>query len=176
MKSRLLVVVISIGGSGGGGGGGSGGGNPPNPWWEEPCEEDPYYIGRFTPCDGVMGWQPIIDTVPPLTDSIIAIRLKRLYEKTSGMADSLFNKAQLDGKERTFTFVPTTINGLPDSIGMWAKSGTIHESSPTLTINSFGIWHSHQDEEPNNPNDLYKNQCFDGPDINKLYKNRTVDG
>jgi hypothetical protein len=44
---------------------GEGGGGVPNEnWWDEECEEDPSGIGRYVPCDGVVGWQPISNEQP----------------------------------------------------------------------------------------------------------------
>lgn len=48
------------GGSGNGGGGGGG-----NTWWDDPCEEDADANGKVEPCDGIVGWEPIIDVPSP---------------------------------------------------------------------------------------------------------------
>ncbi|MBI5857516.1 MAG: hypothetical protein HZB42_07680 [Sphingobacteriales bacterium] len=160
------------GGNGEPGGGGSGGGTggPPPP----PCgTSNPNRSSVTTPCGP--GWTPIEEpggggSSPP-NDSIIAENLKRLIQKSLNKPDSLHYEAQQDGNERTFTFVKTVTG---DTAIMWIKTGTSHSSSPTLTYNSFAIFHTHQEDDPTGGSD--KNQCFDGPDIYKLYKNVTVDG
>lgn len=140
-------------GSGGGDGGGGGSGSPP-------------------PCTGPncgVGWVPVPITEPgnnPPNDSTIAENLKKLYLKGQTKTDSLFTKAMSDGLERTFTFVRSN----NDTIPMFFKSGDSLSSSPTFAYDFFSVWHSHQDEGPGD-----RNQCFDGPDIYKIYKNVIVD-
>jgi hypothetical protein len=186
-ECTTVSVEIPSGGSGGspvpaplpggGFGGGPGGGSPIT----DPC--DGKLAGRYLipnpgeplfPCYKDIPWEPVsppnISSDP--IDSLIAVRLKRLYEKTQKTADSLFSKAQENKNERTFTFVKSTT----DTVIKWAKEGTTYSSSPTLAENYFGIWHSHQDEYPRTDN---RNQSFDGPDIYKQYyhafKNQNVE-
>ena len=164
-------------GTGGGGGpeggqyGGSGDG-----WnsWDPPiCEEEPE--GRSTTYQECgPGWTPPGINVPVLApiinnDSLIAVNLKKLLQKAGNTPDSLHNVAQQDGKERTFTF--EKING--DTIVTGIKIGGTHSSSPNLNSTSFGFCHTHQEDDPIGGSD--KNQCFDGPDIYKLYKNGPID-
>lgn len=161
------------GGDGGSGGGSQGGSGAPGGGWEPPpCGGG---AGRYlvvNPCSP--GWIPVVLEDPPSitlpNDSIIALNLKNLYLKAENLPDSLLNCAMQDGDERTFTF-----NLMPpnDTVAAYPKRGNKLSSQPTLFPNSFAIWHCHQDDGPNDP---YKNQSFDGPDIYKLYKNRTIDG
>lgn len=162
----------NTGGTGGtgGGGGGTGGSTPPG------CEEGPTSGRNYNPCGG--GWTPIpIEDEPggggstPPNDTTIANNLKKLIEKAQNKPDSVHAAAQQNGNERTFTFIRTPSN---DTVPMWVREGTSHTSSPTLTSYSFAILHTHQEDDLTAV--YYKNECFDGPDIYKLYKNVTIDG
>ena len=146
------------GGTGGGTGGGSGGGTGGT--------------GGGTGGTGGGGWVPLGDdntTLPP-NDSTIAANLKRLIQKANNKPDSAHDAAQRNGNERTFSFLRTG----GDTVAMYIKEGTSHTSSPTLTSNTFAILHTHQEDDTTAV--FYKNECFDGPDIYKLYKNVTIDG
>jgi hypothetical protein len=156
------------GGGGGGSGGGSGGG-----WTPPECPAGPpAKLSTLPECQP--GWNPppVIVSIPapPLTDSIIAENLKKLILKAGNKPDSLYNAAQADDYERAFTF--ERING--DTLATWPIRGTPNSSSPNLTNNTFGFGHTHQQQVP--ITDVDKNQCFDGPDIYKVYKNACIDG
>lgn len=128
--------------------------------------------GSGTGGDGP-GWVPIDDSggsATPPNDSTIAEGLKRLLMKAGNAPDSLHRAAQEDGLERTFTFIRRP-NG--DTTIAWIKEGGTHESFPTLTGYSIAFFHTHQEDDPVGGSD--KNQCFDGPDIYKLYKNAAID-
>jgi hypothetical protein len=84
--------------------------------------------------------------------------------------DSLHNIAQQDGDERTFTF---NRNPNGDTAVIYPHRGNSHSSQPKIFFTSFGFFHTHQEDDPAGGTD--KNQCFDGPDIYKLYKNAVVD-
>jgi|GEM_PF-5425927 len=84
--------------------------------------------------------------------------------------DSLHNQAQQDGDERTFTF---NRNPNGDASVIYPLRGNSHSSQPNLFFTSFGFLHTHQEDDPIGGSD--KNQCFDGPDIYKLYKNAVID-
>ena len=157
------------GGTGGGSGGGGtgGGGTPP------PCG------GAITPTSNLIetnapctpGWGPILPDEPdvPLNDTTIAMRLKRLITKAQVTIDSLHTKSQEDNKERTFTYIKTPT----DTSVMWIREGTSHTSSPTLAQNACAIFHTHYEDDPTGGTD--RNQCFDGPDLYKVYKNFAID-
>lgn len=164
------------GGSGTGGGGngtGGGGGTPPPP----ECQPPTAVKGMDAPLPGTgcpPGWTPLPPPPPPSPvneDSLIAENLKRLMQKAQNKPDSVHNEAQLNGNERTFTFIRTSSG---DTAVMWIREGSTHESIPTITSYSFAILHTHQEDDTTII--FYKNECFDGPDIYKLYKNITVDG
>lgn len=129
---------------------------PPNP-----CGTVNQRGGAIQVCESSWVW---IDDMPsPLSpgDSLIAANLKRLYNKGLSMSNLLYDSAQSDKDERTFTYV---VNGSNDTIPMFPLRGSIYESWPQLAYNYMGIWHSHQDEGPAN-----RDQSFDGADIFKLY-------
>ena len=164
----------STGGGGGPEGGQYGGSGAGWNSWDPPiCEEEPQ--GRsLTYQDCGPGWNPpgiIVPIEAPIinNDSLIAERLKRLITKAGNKPDSLHNLAQQDGNERTFTF--ERVNG--DTIITWIKTGGTHKSSPNLNNTSLAIFHTHQEDDFVGGSD--KNQCFDGPDIYKLYKNGPID-
>jgi hypothetical protein len=151
--------------TGGGGGGSSGNSTPPD------CPGIPVSRGQnvTNPCSP--GWIPVPPVPPPpLNDSTIAENLKRLIQKAYNKPDSVHNAAQQDSTERTFSF----LRSRGDTTVMYIKPGTQHISSPTITSNTFAILHTHQEDDLTGGTD--KNQCFDGPDIYKLYKNVGVDG
>ncbi len=161
----------------GGGGGPEGGGGAGGGWnsWDPPiCEEEPQ--GRSTTYqDCGPGWTPPGINVPveasqAYKDSLIAEDLKRLVTKMQNKPDSIYNAAQQNNSERCFTL--EKING--DTIVSWIRVGNARSSSPLLTNAAFGFAHTHQQDVPITNADL--NQCFDGADIYKIYKNTCVDG
>lgn len=172
---ECLDITWTVGGDGGGGGTGgtggtggnggtSGGGNGGG--WTPPTNEDS--CGGLAARTELMqgcgtGWTPTGggSGTPPPNDSTIAENLKRLYNKCLTMSNNLFDSAQLDKDERTFTYV---INGLNDTVGMFPIRGSQYESWPTLAYRYIAVWHCHQDEGIAN-----RNQCFDGADINKSF-------
>jgi hypothetical protein len=163
-----------IGGTGSGGNGSGGGWVPPNN--PNPCGGG--VASRTEVQEGCgVGWVPRGGgggtLPPPPNDSTVAANLKKLLLKAiiggNNIPDSLHNKAQQDSLERTFTFVRSGT----DTIVSWIRSGATHNSSPMLNSHSFAFLHTHQEDDPVGGSD--RNQCFDGPDIYKLYKNAGID-
>lgn len=129
---------------------------PPNP-----CAGNSNRSNIVQDCNSA--WVVIDDAPATMTpgDSLIAANLNRLYNKGLSLSNSLYDSAQADKDERTFTYV---INGANDTIPMFPLRGSTYESWPQLAYNYMGIWHCHQDEGEAN-----RNQSFDGADIFKLY-------
>lgn len=171
-NSEGCTIVWTMGGGGGwfpwqnNGGGGSGGGyDPPQ------CSNNQSRGSVVWGCP--WGWRPRNYVPPsPVNDSTFASRLNRLMGNTMNQIniDSLHSVAQQDGNERTFTF---NRNPNGDTAVIFPYHGNSHSSQPVLFYTSFGFFHTHQEDDPIGGSD--KNQCFDGPDIFKFYKNTIVD-
>lgn len=159
----------NTGGTGGGGSGSSGGGNTPPPCGGTARAQR----AEFVQGCGPGWWEPPPDEYPqqPNEDSLIAVHLKNLIliGQSQRNIDSLFNIAQQDGYERTFTY-----NLYGNEIrAEYPLIGGTHTSQPNLFNNSTAIFHVHNEDDPVGGSD--KNQCFDGDDIYKLYKNVAID-
>jgi len=143
-----IWIWIGSGGSGGGsdgggegGGSGGGGGSTPSNWWDDPCEEE--IGGRAVPCDEIVGWESVADTLPQNNESIDSM-LTRYSIAINSKADSLMT-ISLDSMWEWTTTIVSVNNNVIAKYDTTLRDSIRSEANFNLQAGEIllGILHTH---------------------------------